>query len=63
MKYEWRRLLKYIGGLTCLFGGIHLGNAYSAGYWRFEQFNLGWDTVGRGAILVIIGILLIRWSK
>lgn len=63
MKVRWRRYIKYFGGLVCLFAGIHLGNAYATGYWRFDPFNLGWDTVGRGVILLIIGLLLIRWSE
>jgi len=57
------RLLKYVGGLVCTFGGIYLGNAYGASYWRFGPLNLAWDTIFRGGVLVIIGMLLIRFSK
>jgi hypothetical protein len=58
MKISWRRYTKYLGGLICFFAGIHIGNAYVTGYWRFDPFNLGWDTVGRGIILLIIGTTL-----
>jgi len=55
--------IKYIGGLVCLLGGVYLGNAYGASYWRFGPFNLAWDTLFRGSALVIIGLLLIRLGK
>jgi hypothetical protein len=55
--------IKYIGGLVCAFGGIYLGNAYGASYWRFGPLNLAWDTIFRGTVLVVIGLLLIRFSK
>jgi hypothetical protein len=57
------KLTKYIGGLVCTFGGIYLGNAYGASYWRFGPLNLAWDTIFRGTLLVAIGLLLIRFSK
>jgi hypothetical protein len=57
------RFMKYAGGLVCTFGGVYLGNAYGASYWRFGPLNLAWDTIFRGSILVIIGLLLIRFSK
>jgi hypothetical protein len=57
------RIAKYLGGLVCTFGGVYLGNAYGAAYWRFGPFNLAWDTLFRGSILVLIGFLLIRLSK
>jgi hypothetical protein len=57
------KFTKYLGGLICTFGGVYLGNAYGAAYWRFGPFNLAWDTIFRGSILVIIGLLLIRFSK
>jgi len=57
------RIAKYLGGLVCTFGGVYLGNAYGAAYWRFGPFNLAWDTLFRGSILVLIGFLLIRFSK
>ena len=56
-------LLKYIGGLVCTFGGVYLGNAYGASYWRFGPLNLAWDTMFRGTVLVVIGLMLIRLSK
>jgi len=55
--------LKYVGGLVCTFGGIYLGNAYGASYWRFGPLNLAWDTMFRGAVLIVIGLMLIRLSK
>jgi len=55
--------MKYVGGLVCAFGGIYLGNAYGASYWRFGPLNLAWDTMFRGTVLVAIGLLLIRLSK
>ena len=55
--------LKYVGGLVCAFGGIYLGNGYGASYWRFGPLNLAWDTFFRGGLLVVIGLLLIRYSK
>jgi len=58
-----RRALKYVGGLVCTFGGVYLGNAYGASYWRFGPLNLAWDTIVRGSILVVIGLLLIRFSN
>ena len=58
-----RRAFKYVGGLVCTFGGVYLGNAYGASYWRFGPLNLAWDTIVRGSILVIIGLLLIRFSN
>ncbi|MGD0176103.1 MAG: hypothetical protein ABSC50_04680 [Candidatus Bathyarchaeia archaeon] len=57
------RLMKYLGGLVCTFGGLYLGNAYGASYWRFGPFNLAWDTIFRGSILVVLGLLLIHFSK
>jgi hypothetical protein len=57
------RIAKYLGGLVCTFGGVYLGNAYGAAYWRFGPFDLAWDTLFRGSILVLIGFLLIRLSK
>ena len=57
------RIAKYLGGLVCTFGGVYLGNAYGAAYWRFGPFNLAWDTLFRGSILVLIGFLLIRLSR
>ena len=54
---------KYVGGLVCTFGGIYLGNAYGASYWRFGPLNLAWDTIFRGTVLVVIGLLLIHFSK
>jgi len=58
-----RKGIKYIGGLVCTFGGVYLGNAYGASYWRFGPLNLAWDTIVRGSLLVVIGLLLIRFSK
>jgi hypothetical protein len=58
-----RKEIKYIGGLVCTFGGVYLGNAYGASYWRFGPLNLAWDTIVRGSLLVVIGLLLIRFSK
>ena len=55
--------MKYVGALVCTFGGVYLGNAYGASYWRFGPLNLAWDTVFRGSMLVVIGVLLIRLSK
>jgi hypothetical protein len=55
--------IKYVGGLVCAFGGVYLGNAYGASYWRFGPLNLAWDTIFRGTVLVVIGLLLIRFSK
>ena len=55
--------MKYLGGLVCTLGGVYLGNAYGAAYWRFGPFNLAWDTMFRGSVLVLIGILLIRFGK
>jgi len=55
--------MKYVGGIVCAFGGIYLGNAYGASYWRFGALNLAWDTMFRGTVLVVIGLLLIRFSK
>lgn len=57
------RSVKYIGGLVCTLGGVYLGNAYGAAYWRFGPFNLAWDTLFRGSVLVVIGLFLIRLSK
>lgn len=57
------KLSKYAGGLVCTFGGLYLGNAYGAGYWRFGPLNLAWDTIFRGTMLVLIGFMLIRISK
>jgi len=57
------KLAKYVGGLVCTLGGVYLGNGYGAEYWRFGPFNLAWDTFWRGSLLVVIGLLLIRWSK
>ncbi len=57
------RLTKYLGALVCTLGGVYLGNAYGASYWRFGPLNLAWDTVFRGSMLVVIGVLLIRLSK
>jgi hypothetical protein len=57
------RSVKYIGGLVCALGGVYLGNAYGAAYWRFGPFNLAWDTLFRGSVLVVIGLFLIRLSK
>jgi hypothetical protein len=57
------KLMKYLGGLVCTFGGVYLGNAYGAAYWRFGPFNLAWDTIFRGSALVVLGLLLIRFSK
>jgi len=57
------KLGKYFGGLVCTFGGIYLGNAYGASYWRFGPLNLAWDTIIRGSLLVAIGLLMIRFSK
>lgn len=57
------KFMKYLAGLICTFGGVYLGNAYGAAYWRFGPFNLAWDTIFRGSILVVIGLLLIRFSK
>jgi hypothetical protein len=57
------KLTKYVGGLVCTFGGIYLGNAYGAAYWRFGPLNLAWDTIFRGSLIVMIGLLLIRFSK
>jgi len=54
---------KYLGGLVCAFGGVYLGNAYGASYWRFGPLNLAWDTIFRGTVLVVIGLLLIHFSK
>lgn len=39
------KFMKYLGGLICTFGGVYLGNAYGADYWRFGPFNLAWDTI------------------
>lgn len=58
-----RKLGKFVGGLVCTLGGVYLGNGYGAGYWRFGPFNLAWDTFWRGSLIVVIGFLLIRWSK
>ena len=58
-----RSKIKYVGGLVCVFGGIYLGNAYGASYWRFAPLNLAWDTMFRGTVLVAIGLMLIRLSK
>lgn len=57
------RLTKYVGGLVCALGGVYLGNAYGASYWRFGPFNLAWDTLFRGSVLVVIGLVLIRFGK
>ena len=57
------KFMKYVGAMVCTLGGVYLGNAYGASYWRFGPFNLAWDTVFRGSILVAIGVLLIRLSK
>ena len=57
------KAMKYIGGLVCAFGGIYIGNGYGASYWRFGPLNLAWDTMFRGAVLIAIGLLLIRLSK
>jgi hypothetical protein len=58
-----RNGMKYFGGLVCVFGGIYLGNGYGASYWRFGPLNLAWDTMFRGTVLVVIGLMLIRFSK
>jgi len=58
-----RSLLKYLGGVSCTLGGIYLGNGYVTGYWRFGPFNLAWDTAFRGGLLVLIGFVLIKFSK
>jgi len=55
--------MKYFGGLVCVFGGVYLGNAYGASYWRFGPLNLAWDTMFRGTVLVVIGLMLIHFSK
>jgi len=55
--------IKYLGGLVCTFGGVYLGNAYGASYWRFGPLNLAWDTMFRGAVLVALGLMLIRLSQ
>ncbi len=57
------RVTKYFGGLICTFGGVYLGNAYGAAYWRFGPFDLGWDVLFRGSVLVLIGFFLIRVGK
>ncbi len=57
------RYMKYFGGLVCTFAGIYLGNGYGAAYWRFGPFNLAWDTVFRGTVLLILGFILIRFGK
>jgi hypothetical protein len=57
------RVAKYLGGLICTFGGMYLGNAYGAAYWRFGPFNLAWDTLFRGSLLVLVGFFLIRLDK
>lgn len=57
------KLAKYAGGAVCTFGGVYVGNAYGAGYWRFGPLNLAWDTIFRGTILVLIGFILIKISK
>jgi hypothetical protein len=57
------RAMKYIGGLVCTLGRVYLGNAYGAAYWRFGPFDLAWDTIFRGSLLVGIGFFLIRLSK
>jgi hypothetical protein len=57
------KAMKYLGGIVCTLGGVYLGNAYGAGYWRFGPFNLAWDTLFRGSLLVLIGFVLIRFSK
>lgn len=54
---------RYVGASICVLGGMYLGNAYGATYWRFDPFNLGWDTIVRGGLLVLIGIFLIAISK
>jgi hypothetical protein len=53
----------YVGGLVCALGGIYLGKAYGAGYWRFGPLTLAWDTIFRGTVFVLIGFMLIRISK
>jgi len=57
------KITKYVAGLICLLGGVYLGNAYGAAYRRFGPFDLAWDTLFRGSIVVIIGLLLIRFGK
>ena len=57
------RSIKYIGGLVCALGGVYVGNAYGAAYWRFGPLNLAWDTMFRGSVLVVIGLALIHSSK
>lgn len=57
------RFAKYVGALVCTFGGIYLGNAYGASYWRFGPMNLAWDTIFRGSILVALGLVLVRLGK
>ena len=57
------KFMKYVGALVCALGGVYLGNGYGASYWRFGPFNLAWDTFFRGSILILIGMLLIRFSR
>lgn len=54
---------RYVGGLICTLGGIYLGNGYGASYWRFTPFNLAWDTLVRGTLLIALGFFLIVVSK
>lgn len=57
------RAVRYVGGLICTIGGVYLGNGYGASYWRFAPFDLGWDTLVRGSLLIAIGFFLIVISK
>lgn len=40
-----------------------MGNGYGASYWRFTPFNLAWDTLVRGSLLIAVGFFLIAISK
>jgi hypothetical protein len=57
------KISRYIGGIICTVGGIYLGNGYGASYWRFTPFNLAWDTLVRGSLLIAVGFFLIAISK
>lgn len=57
------KVSRYIGGIICTVGGIYLGNGYGASYWRFTPFNLAWDTLVRGSLLIVVGFFLIAISK
>jgi hypothetical protein len=54
---------RYIGAIICVFGGIYIGNGYGASYWRFGPFDLAWDTLFRGTLLIAIGLFLVAISK